>query len=305
MPTVYKSTDASAPVLTGQVGSLTGLLDACLINGYGSKAAAGWTKPFSGTNTAVYLPSAGHYLDVNDNGAGAAGAQEATVRGYESMTAVATGTNPFPTVAQIAAPGLFIRKSAAASALARAWVLFADSTTFHLFVSAGDTTGRYQPFSFGRFYSFKNTDTYRSIIMAHGASGTSILGGLNLASLVGASTSSVTGVFLPRGQAGTGTSVQGGLFGVGTSLYGTPMNGPNLSDNLVYINRLFVTDATGAAGLRGYLRGVYQIVTGLGLNDGDTFTGSGDFAGRTFVVVNRLANGAHCAIETSNWDSSS
>jgi hypothetical protein len=30
---VYRSTDASAPVLTGQVGSLTALLDAVLVNG--------------------------------------------------------------------------------------------------------------------------------------------------------------------------------------------------------------------------------------------------------------------------------
>ena len=37
---VYKSTDGSAPVLTGQAGSLTTLLDAVLVNGYGAATAA-------------------------------------------------------------------------------------------------------------------------------------------------------------------------------------------------------------------------------------------------------------------------
>jgi hypothetical protein len=40
---IYRSTDGSAPVLTGQAGKLTDLLDAILVNGYGSKTAAGWT----------------------------------------------------------------------------------------------------------------------------------------------------------------------------------------------------------------------------------------------------------------------
>ena len=39
-PTIYRSTDASAPVLTGEVGKLVDLLDACLVNGYGAKSAA-------------------------------------------------------------------------------------------------------------------------------------------------------------------------------------------------------------------------------------------------------------------------
>lgn len=38
---VYRWDDASAPTLTGQLGSLITLLDAVLVNGYGSKTAAG------------------------------------------------------------------------------------------------------------------------------------------------------------------------------------------------------------------------------------------------------------------------
>ena len=49
--TVYRSTDASAPVLTGVAGAMKAVLDACLVNGYGAKAAAGWSAPFSATPT--------------------------------------------------------------------------------------------------------------------------------------------------------------------------------------------------------------------------------------------------------------
>ncbi len=38
---LYQSTDASAPILTGSAGSLVTLLDACLVNGYGTKAGRG------------------------------------------------------------------------------------------------------------------------------------------------------------------------------------------------------------------------------------------------------------------------
>ena len=47
---VYRWDDASAPVLTGEVGKLAALLKACLVTGYGSKTAAGWSNPYSATN---------------------------------------------------------------------------------------------------------------------------------------------------------------------------------------------------------------------------------------------------------------
>jgi len=120
---VYKSTDASAPNLTGQAGSLTDLLNACLVAGYGALAAAGWSRPYydATSKTAVFRPGAGpqHYFQVADNGPGAGGAKEARIRGYVSMSAYNTGTEPFPTAAQ-ATNALCIRKSTAADATVRA-----------------------------------------------------------------------------------------------------------------------------------------------------------------------------------------
>lgn len=308
-PTIYKSSDASAPTLTGQVGSLITLLDACLVNGYGSKSAAGWSKAFSGTNAASYKQGAASgadaYLDVNDNAGGAAGAQEANVRGYEAMTAVATGTNPFPTTAQIASLGLYIRKSATANATARGWVVVADDKTFHLFILSGDTAGQYQPFTFGDLYSFKSADAYRCLIHAPTASGGGVnLSGLSAATVANAS-STILGGYVARTQAQTGTSLQIGRLGLGTNIYSSPFPGPNAPDGNVYLSRMFISEPSSC--LRGYIRGLYQIVTATtGLADGDTFTGATgtDFAGRTFLVLNKLISGTYLAIETSAWDTS-
>src|SRR4051812_48257028 len=121
--TLYKSTDAGAPVLTGQVGSLVALLDAVLVNGYGAKPAAGWTKAFAGANLAAYRVTAvgatGFYLDVVDSGlSGTLGARSARCRGFETMTALSTGTGAFPTVA-VAVNGIQVFKSASLDATAR------------------------------------------------------------------------------------------------------------------------------------------------------------------------------------------
>lgn len=301
-PTIYKSSDSGAPTLDGQAGSLIAVLDACLVNGYGSKAAAGWTKPYSGTNTAVYQPVDGHPLDVNDNGAGAGTTQEATVRGYESMTAVATGTNPFPTTAQQAAPGIYIRKSTTATSTARGWVLIADGYTFHLFTLPADTTSAYQGFSYGRFYSFKSGDAYRTMIFGKTVSGVNAGGlGISPASSAGTGTS---GLYAPRTHAATGTSIQMSVNGIG-SVITNPWPGPNSADGLVYISRWLLGESL--VGVRGYVRGIYQMLTGNSMSDGDTFTGSGDFAGRTFLVLKGAANtvNTYLVIETSAWDSSS
>ena len=46
--TIYTATDIGGPgLLTGVTGSLINILNACLVNGYTSKSAAGWTKPFA------------------------------------------------------------------------------------------------------------------------------------------------------------------------------------------------------------------------------------------------------------------
>ena len=196
-----RSTMLGAPALRGQAGSLIALLDAVLVDGWGSQTAsavtiadgvatatfasdhaaaveavvlvagaltpaglngeqkviavepnkikwateeadgtatgtitvkmapAGWTKVFTGTNLAVYKsadPQAhGQFLRVND-----AATTFARVVGYENMTAVSTGTGPFPTNTQVSG-GFYWGKSYNAGSFDIPWAIAADSRAFY------------------------------------------------------------------------------------------------------------------------------------------------------------------------------
>lgn len=65
---IYRSDDTGAPVLTGQVGTLITVLTKCLVDGYGSKMAAGWSVALSGTNKVIFANTTGKYYRIQDNG---------------------------------------------------------------------------------------------------------------------------------------------------------------------------------------------------------------------------------------------
>jgi hypothetical protein len=166
--TIYKATDASAPVLSGEAGKLTDLLTAVLVDGYGAKAAAGWTREFTGTNKAVYRPGAGarHFYQVLDDASvafGTVGAPEsyksASLSGYESMSSVDTGSRKFPDTTQF-----LVRKSNALSAAPIDWIMFADSATAYLFIYAPISAAVYETVVMGDFTSYVVGDSYNSIV---------------------------------------------------------------------------------------------------------------------------------------------
>lgn len=175
--TVYRSTDAGAPQLNGVAGSLITVLDAVLVNGYGSKPAAGWTKPFSGTNKAVYRnsavsPATGTYFRIRDDGVGPypQGSNKATLRGYETMTDVDTGVGAFPSLTQMPEYGVYppvIVKSDLTGSAARGWTIIADERTCYLFLNvsgAGVNLGLWHVF--GDIKSFSAADPYASVVLA-------------------------------------------------------------------------------------------------------------------------------------------
>lgn len=311
--TIYKSTDASAPVLTGQVGSLVALLDACLVAGYGAKVGAGWTKPFTGTGKAAFQQGTGSnsfFLRVDDNGPGAGTFKEARIVGYETMSDVDTGVAPFPTVAQFAT-GLFIRKSVSADATPRAWIIAADSRTFYLFIKTGDVSTVYFTTMFGEFYSFVAADGYRCMLIARDVENTTSTTNEHLSELSNAS-STVSGHYVARGHTGVGGSVQVAKHGdlakaVGATRTVGSCPYPNPADGGLYLAPIWITDPTTAPvnGYRGRLRGFWHYChPAASATDGDTFTGVGELAGKTFLVISELYNPSNLAaigiIETSN-----
>lgn len=322
---LYKSTDASAPSLTGVAGSLITLLDAVLVNGYGSTSAAGWTKPYNATNKGVYRNSTstgtGFYLDVND--AAPSTAKEARAVGYETMSAVATGTGPFPTAAQMST-GLFIRKSTTADSTPRPWYIVADETVFYLFVESGDYTAptRVTAFAFGDFYSFKASDAYRCMIIGRNAENTGAQANemfplLCMIAELDTANNTTAGHYIARGTAGAGGSIAFGVHGdegmnnlsrfwagvMGQCYNAQSMIYPNPADNGIYMAPAYIQHNRG---LRGYLKGIWTPSQLLPLGHGDTFTGTGAMSAKSFLCMQMYTNNgnlnvtAECFIETSN-----
>lgn len=128
MPTrFYFSNDVGSPGSSGAgAGALILMLDACLVNGYGSKPAAGWIKHVVAANIAVYEPASGlpkKYLRVD-----ATSGTSTTVRAFDALADALANTTSlgWPTASQ-AANGIIIF----GGAFTRRWWLAADEMTFY------------------------------------------------------------------------------------------------------------------------------------------------------------------------------
>lgn len=184
---VYRSSDASAPILNGTTGSLCTVLDAVLVNGYGTQAAAGWTIAQTGTSKRVYTMAAGgtgFSLYLDDSGPGAATFKEARISGWVTATGLGAGTGQFPTTSQMTAPAgaLVVRKSATADATARAWTIVADGRTLYMFIESGDYTAPLMALGwmFGDFFTYGPSDTSNCIIIGRTLENTTFGGPVSL-----------------------------------------------------------------------------------------------------------------------------
>lgn len=303
--TYYDSTMASAPVLAPTAGSIIALLDACLVNGFGAKAAAGWDKVFTGTNKAAYRARTGarHYLRVLDDAT--TNPTEGTVTAgfafcataYESMSDVDTGTNAFPT-------GSVNHAGPKNGVSGRAWWLFADALTFYLFTDitgSGTKTG----FMFGEFYSFLANDTSRTIFRHCSVSSLNAVDALdNLSANVGVAT---VNSWIPRGHTlvlpPVNVSITGDLSRSNVNgLKGSLLPYPNPADGGLYMAPVWISDPSTVPvnGLRGRLRGFWQFLQPTaGIVDGQTLSGTGDLAGRTFTILKPSGGAGVYLMETS------
>jgi hypothetical protein len=320
--TIYQNTDGSAPTLSGTVGSLVALLDACLVNGYGAKAAAGWTKPYTGVAKAVFRQGAGSngmYLRVQDDAPGAGGAKEARITGYEAMTTVDAGTNPFPSAAQgVGGIAMVVaRKSITADATARTWLVAADSRTAYVLIkseAAVGVAGDYYCFGFGEFFSFQLNDPYRVLIMGRTSENATASNVETFVRNDGGIGTATVGHFMPRGHNGTygpinlsktGDTVKNANTGAGSGV--VPYTNP--SDGGLYLAPFWISDPTTAPvkGLRGRFRGVWLFLhPAASVNDRDTVSGgaSGELVGKTFLFMKNIGSSGSAdgigVIETSN-----
>lgn len=306
--TLYQSTDASAPVLTGAAGSLIALLDACLVNGYGSQPSAGWTKPFTGTNLAAYKsPSTTnpHYYAIDDT---TTAQPSPSLKGFETMSNVSTGT------VQFGGTTLNLLRSATTDATARPWMLLTNGKTVWLLVnttsSATWTNGAW--FGFGEFVSdYSSIQNCCSFVMGN-TSATQV----NLfAGLGNAISSAASGLAVNRLGAGTVAGSGAvrryclGTYGVNMAVMGAPTFSsggyPHPVTGGIPLAQIGISEVSTPYIERGYFPGIWVMTASPQLAYGSTFTGRGALSGKTFLVVSGMndsgtASGAQIILETSN-----
>lgn len=319
--TIYKSSDASAPTLNGTAGSLLTVLDAILVNGYGSggtaKAAAGWTKPFSNSgNVGCYQMGGGSQccLSINDNGPNVTSTyKEARITGYETLSAVATGGGQFPNAAasQGVTPFGFVvaRKSATADGTARAWICVADALTFYFHALTTDVASNYFCFAFGDFYSLAGSgDTWRCMIIGRAAENSNIAGNVDLLDRQNDISTFIGGMYLARTYSGGGSSITGSKHGDlaktgATNTYfgggSTGVASPNGPDNARYLSPVWISEPSGSQ-IRGRMRGFWHLCHYYSsYSDGQVLTGANEVAGKTFQILKFSANTGMLLYETS------
>lgn len=309
---VYRSSDASAPVLRGNTaGDLINVLDKCLVAGYGSKTAAGWTKPYTGTNIAVFRNGAGStgaYLRVDDTST-AASNRAARVVGYEAMSDVNTGTpNSFPTNAQLSGGGYWWTKfSSSTAANAREWMIVATEKVFYMWIDTypEQATQEYNNefYGFGDIQSWKTGDATHCFLLC---STSTSAPSTSEQKMQNASIGSATpGLYMARrfdqlgGPVPMGWQSDSGK--QSTYMCSGQFSYPHGPDGALLLAPVYCLDPNSSPyNVRGIFPGLWAhphastILAHL-----DTFNGQGDLTGKTFISL-RLGASSGVIIETSD-----
>ncbi len=248
-------------------------------------AAAGWTKEFSGTNLAAYKSakpqSHGQYLRIDDTTA-----QYNRAVGYENMTAVSTGTGPFPTNAEMSG-GYYWGKTRMASGTDPApWMFGSDGRTLYLLALTSSTA--VQPFQgtaflmpFGDMAPESSAGDPFATLIAGGRDSYLQLGAM---SLLKANLN--TYVAVPRAQGGAGAAVCGRTFPLvaedNTQAPPNPISGALACGPIYYRDN---DSAPPRARWRGVLRSVGYQVENLQLPPFSIFGGHGSAKAYAYAPI--------------------
>lgn len=285
------TTNTATFATTEAAGAATGAITAKV-------APLGWTKVYSGTNKAVYKPSAveasSAMLRVDDTGT-----TNARVRMYESMTDVDTGINVAPTEAKVAG-GLYWWKSATANATARKWTVVGDDRNAYVALAPyGDATNNIATIHhFGDLIPYKSGDAYPGTLIGDvtGTPSGLATGNAALGIASGHSTQIV------RSHTGIGASVsaerkpQVGIQGNASGNDGFFGGFPAPVNNGLFLTRMVVAQAPIATnGPRGCLPGLLYVPQqgangGLFLR-GSIVDGAGEYIGRKIYAVPQASSG--------------
>jgi len=269
IPTVYRWDDANAPVARGERASLIDILTACLVTGYGTKAAAGWTREWmEGGTKAVFrnnpVGGLGMYLMIDS--LTTANTYTHNLAGYEIMADINNGTGLFTPNPNPYGLDPTIITSNVAGTTARPWVLIADDRAFYLFIwptltaAPGDAQTDTATMYFGDFIPRFATDGFACGLK--GAYSTAMswrnIGYYSSPSAISFNHDIID---MPRAVSGASNSPQRGwcVGGLG------PCGGISGTDGVPYsessgliIARPYISDYGAAYLFRGYMPGLWQ-----------------------------------------------
>lgn len=287
-PIVYRWDDGNAPVCRGERRSLHDILYACLVTGYGSKPAAGWTREFVNAtfDKAVFrnnpLTGTGFFLQVD--GATPAYSYTPAIRGYEVMTSENDGLGPF------SASACYCFVSNTGNTTAHPWVLIADDRHFY-FVSFYDAAISPAPtgvknvsgVAFGDGVRIDGNDAFfcclsgaiaAGQIVCFGQVGSPVTAPSSAGHQLWASPRSMGGTVGPRYQVlvrggGPGTDPGPNYYGA-VGVYGSAWS----AGKPIYLTRPYISDVT-AYSFRGWAPGLYYPCHNGGFNQLQTVTVDG------------------------------
>ena len=366
---VYHSAMPGAPVLNGTAGSLIGVLDACLVNGWGTQTVdsiviaggiatvtrgaghpfevdsvaeiigatvsggvitgerrvlsanantytfdatgipnqtatgtithrippIGWGKAFSGTNLAAYrsadVTGTRFFLRVDD-----ATAQQAYVRGYETMSGINTGTGLFPTVAQVPNINASWPKSWQSGTNPQDWFVIGNSKCFYLALGHYKESypGAYSLVGFGDFARAGTNDVYNCFLHVGGTGGAAVPGNGGELDY----TNQASQLYSAREYHGFGSSVvcqanypmfrafNAGIRSGDNNSGHIPF--PNDSDGSVYLSPWSLTSSSTGV-YRGQLPGFFgfpQRVTSSAFENRSRISGVVGYPGKRFITLN-------------------
>lgn len=272
-----------------------------------------WTQPYTGTNKGAFkmrTASNQFYLRVDDSNA-----QNTQVRGYETMTDVDTGTNLFPTNAQITVgSGLYFYKSSAASSTARAWKCWSNGKFIILVVNT-DGSNLWTPFLFGDFVSYKSGDAYNCLCNANATSSATTNTNVNSGYIAPSADIGAAGHYIARAHGGASGAITSSkvaeyrcapnsssaqqIGSLASATYPAPIEGG------VIFGPVFLSESQVLAnGYRGRVPGLYAPAHQRPVTSGDTFSGASGtiYDGMTFEATAWGVNG-QAFIQTSDWGS--
>ena len=305
MPTtrVYRSTDAGAPVLErldvdDEATSLMALLHACLVTGYGAFPAAGWTRPYKNATTAVFQQGggSGEYLHMLDD---TSVTPSPRFIGYETMSAIDTGTNPYPAAGAYTS----VTYQAGAGGIAMPWTIVADDRTFY-FYHRDATTSNYTVLAYGDGYSYQSSGLYRTFLSSQGYY-------IRSDSLIG---SGANFWYTPRNELGVYNAIDRPLSlagdatkGIASRLVGS-IPYPHGPDQKIWLAPLELVDHNNPA-VRMRLRGFWHwLHNTASVADEDVFSGVGDLVWKNFLLIRDVQSGGSTFTNvvihetSSTWD---